>query len=83
MNKPLDALNVPPYYDRPQRFMEIWRLSKAGHTAVCSAWTHSYGGELRVEIDGEMHKTEAGRDGQALLRVALDWQDQFVAKGWT
>jgi hypothetical protein len=54
-----------------------------GRAAVCELFTHPIGGELRLDVDGEMSRTEAGRDGKALLDLALTWGEQFKAKGWT
>jgi hypothetical protein len=46
-------------------------------------FSHPIGAEVRLDVDGEMSRTEAGRDGQALLDLALEWREQFEVKGWT
>lgn len=56
--------------------------ARAGGWAVCHLWTHPSGGEARLTVDGEWHRGEAGRDGLALVDVALGWKQQFQAKGW-
>ena len=62
---------------------EVCRLRKGSHAAVCSSWTRPIGAEARVTLDGELNRSEAKRDGAALVDLALDWKTQFQAKGWT
>lgn len=50
--------------------------------AVRALWTHPKGGEARVTVDGEWQRGEAGRDGLALLDLALEWKQQLIEKGW-
>ena len=50
--------------------------------AVCNLWTHPIGAEFRTTVDGEMVRTQAGRDGLALVDLALEWKQQFQGKGW-
>jgi hypothetical protein len=40
------------------------------------------GAEIRCDVDGEMQRTQVGRDGLALLDLAQDWKRQFEQKGW-
>jgi hypothetical protein len=77
------AVNLPEYHDRPKRIDGVWRLTKGRHTATCDLFTHPLGGELRVEVDGDFQRSEAGRDGLALIDLAMEWKQQFVSKGWT
>jgi hypothetical protein len=74
--------NVPEWDGRSRAVAEVWTLRKGSHVAACSLWTHPIGGEVRLSVNGEMHRTEAKRDGRTLLDLALDWRDQFTAKGW-
>jgi hypothetical protein len=37
---------------------------------------------VRVTVDGELSRSEAKRDGLALVDLALDWKAQFQEKGW-
>ena len=55
---------------------------KGSHLAVYFLWTHPKGGEARLTVDGEWHRGEAGRDGPALVDLALDWRTQFELRGW-
>ena len=33
-------------------------------------------------VDGELLRSEAKRDGLALVDLALEWKAQFQEKGW-
>jgi hypothetical protein len=39
----------------------VWTLHKNKRKAICEWWTHPIGGEIRVEISGELVRSEAGR----------------------
>jgi hypothetical protein len=56
---------------------EIWRLTLRDCLAVCRLYSHPLGGEVRLDLDGEMSRTEAGRDGQdaACERQTSYWYD--------
>ena len=76
-------VKFPEYHDRPKRIDSLWTLCKGKHTAECSLWTHPIGGEIRLEAAGEFQRSEAGRDGLALIDKAKEWKRQFVEKRWT
>jgi hypothetical protein len=57
-------------------------LRKGEHVARCAFWTHPKGGEVRLTIDGEWYRGSVAVAGRTLLDVALDWKQQFEAKGW-
>jgi hypothetical protein len=76
------SINIPEYYDRPQLAANVWRLTKGTHVAVCAFWTHPTGGEVRVEVDGELIRSEAHRDGAALFELSEQWRIQFQEKEW-
>jgi len=40
---------------------EVWTLRKGSRVAVCRLTTHPIGGDVRLEIDGEMLRTGAER----------------------
>jgi hypothetical protein len=50
--------------------------------AVCHLWTHPSGAAVRLTVDDEWNREEAGRDGWALVEIALEWKKQFCATGW-
>jgi len=74
---------LPLWDGQAQAMGEAWTLRKGPRVAVCHLWTHPIGGEARLEVDGELLRTEAGRAWAPLVELALTWRDQFMAKGWT
>ena len=77
------SFNIPEYYQRPQHVSQVWQLRKGKRFATCELWTHPVGGEVRIEAAGEFVRSEAGRDGLALIDLAMEWRTQFLEKGWT
>src|SRR5688500_17921825 len=67
------SINVPEWDGCARLVSELWTLRKGSRVAVCTLSTHPIGGEIRVSVDGEMQRTEAKRDGLALVDLALDW----------
>ena len=49
---------------------------------ICNPWTHPLGGKIRVTADGELVRSEAGRDGLALIDRGLEWKSLWQEKGW-
>jgi hypothetical protein len=78
----LASLDVPEWDGRPHIVAEVWRLSKGDHVAVCTLATHPLGAELRVSVDGELHRSEATRVGLSLADLAREWRASFQSKGW-
>lgn len=75
-------INIPPFYERSQEVALVWTLRKGKRVAECHLWTYPSGGEARVTVDGEWQRGAAGRDGLALVELALEWKAAFIAKGW-
>jgi hypothetical protein len=65
-----------------RRCAEFFRLRKGKRRVVCWSWTHPVGGEIRVDVDGELVRSYAGRDGVALFELSQQWKVQFQEKGW-
>jgi len=81
MNEP--PVNIPEFWQVPQRVDQMWRLSKGSHATVCELWTHPVGAEIRVTVDGEWHRSQAERDPLKLFDLSNEWRESFVRKGWT
>jgi hypothetical protein len=76
-------INIPEWNGHARKCGELWTLRKGKRVASCHLFTHPLGGEVRVEVDGEMIRTQAGRDGMTLVNFGLEWKQQFQEKGWT
>lgn len=77
------SVNVPQWTGEAREVSEVWRLRKGTRLAVCTLWTHPIGAEARVTVDGELHRSQAGRSGLVVVELALDWKERFQEKGWT
>jgi hypothetical protein len=76
------SINVPPFDGTPKQAAEVWRLQKGDRNAVCTLWTHPIGCEARVTVDGDLQRSEAGRNGLLVVELALDWRERFREKDW-
>lgn len=61
---------------------EVWALRKAAHTARCVLQGHPIGIEARILIDGQVQRTEAFRDSQAMIDATWEWRRAFEGNGW-
>lgn len=75
-------INAPQWDGTPREAGTIWTLHKGTFEAVCTLWSHPIGCEARVEAAGRFVRSEASRDGLALLDLAMTWKGQFQQKGW-
>lgn len=86
--------NAPPLESRPETaapppLATAWTLTKYGHRAVCTIHAHPLGVEVRLDLDGELHRSEMRRcalpvrelPADVLMFVA-DWRNKWAAKGW-
>ena len=81
MSKPV--FNIPRWDGQRRSVAYLWRLSKDAKTSMCELHTHPLGAEVRVEVGGDVLRSEAGRDPFALIELALEWNGQFKQEGWT
>jgi hypothetical protein len=65
---------------------ECWRLRKLNRgEARCTLWAHPLGRELRLDINGELLRSEVFRptpDPLAWAEAATLWRAQMSEKGW-
>ena len=61
----------------------VWTLSKGRTSAVCTAWSHQFGFELRLVIAGdELPRTQVVTNHEDLVRLQEEWRAALEAKGW-
>ena len=67
--------------------MILYRLSKTRGdkmlTTVCKLWTHALGWEVRLEINGELQRSEVFRSQDDVLTAGETWKAAIVEKGWS
>ena len=61
---------------------------KKGHRVVCKIHAHPLGVEVRVDLDGELHRSEVIRCAVPVRTLpayvptfVVDWREQWTAKG--
>jgi hypothetical protein len=85
---------MPPLEPRPEPaapppLSTAWTLTKKGHRAVCTIHAHPLGVEVRLDLDGELHRSEVIRCAVPVrelpahvLTFVADWREKWVATGW-
>ena len=71
---------------QPRRLGDPFRFSKSrGETqlqAVCQLWTHNFGWEMRLDVNGELQRSEVFRSqDEALTAAGKIWKAAMVEKG--
>lgn len=60
-----------------------WALHKAGKSAVCTVWSHQFGFELRLTIDGDsLPRTQVCTTHENLVQLVGEWRAALTEKGW-
>ena len=72
---------------QPERLPSGFTLTRSAgdyeHIAVCEAWTHLSGWELRLSIDGTSLPTTTVVRSAAEMRVMVEtWKVALLEKGW-
>ena len=79
----------PPTRNGPaDRLPDVFSLTKPqGNrvlTAVCELWTHPFGWELRLMVDGEGRRASSVvRSAQEIRTTADMWRSSLLEKGWS
>lgn len=66
----------------PKHLANLWVLTKGARTATCVLVGHPMGSELRVDVDSDLKRSEAFKNGADAILAADDWRARFEAKGW-
>jgi hypothetical protein len=65
---------------------DFWTIHKQSdcraREARCEVWTHQFGWELRLLIDGELQRSQVARSTPEWLNAAEEWKAALLAKGW-
>lgn len=51
-------------------------------SAVSKLWTHHFGWEVRLEINGDLQRSELFRSQDDVATAAETWKQAMVEKGW-
>lgn len=77
------VFNIPSWDGQRRSIAYLWSLSKGAKTSMCELHTHPLGAEVRVEVGGDVLRSEAGRDPLTLIERALEWNGQLKQDGWS
>ena len=65
---------------------DLFRVSKMRDekelAAVCKLWTHHLGWEVRLEINGDLQRSEVFRSQDDVLTAGETWKAAMIEKGW-
>ena len=72
---------------QPAHLGDLFRVRKMRGdkqlAAVCQLWTHNFGWEVRLEINGDLQRSEVFRSQDDVLTAAEAWKAAVTEKGWT
>ena len=71
---------------QPTYLGDLFRVSKMRDekqlVAVCKLWTHPLGWEVRLEINGDLQRSEVFRSQDDVLTAGETWKAAMTEKGW-
>ena len=69
---------------QPETLRELFALSKPnGIRAACTLWSHMFGWELRLEVNGTIVRTQVEREFATIERTSDEWRTAMLHEGWT
>jgi hypothetical protein len=70
---------------QPAHLGDLFRVSKTRGekhlVEVCKLWTHALGGEVRLEINDDLQRSEVFRSQDEVLTAGEAWKAAMVEKG--
>jgi hypothetical protein len=71
----------------PALLGDLFRVSKMRGDkqldAACRLWTHQLGWEVRLEINGDLQRSEVFRSQDEVLTAGETWNAAMIEKGWS
>ena len=72
--------------NQPTHLGDLFRVSKTRGdktlSAFCKLWTHALSWELRLEINGDLQRSEVVRSQDDVLTAGETWKAAMIEKGW-
>jgi hypothetical protein len=82
-----DTPQRDPWDGAPTRLEDRFTLRKTrertSHEARCQVWTHQFGWELRLEVNGDLLRSQVCRSPAAMTETADTWKTALLEKGWS
>ncbi len=79
----MQVLPRPHWYGETTDLGERFRFSKNNWTVVCRLFSHQFGWELRLDVNGALQRSQACRSEDEVFRTFEAWKAALVEKGWT
>jgi hypothetical protein len=83
---PFELLQRRAWDGEPQELGDVFRLHKRRgrdtRVAVCRLLTHVLGWEVRLEVDGELQRSQVCRSQDEVLTLGEQWGAALREKGW-
>jgi hypothetical protein len=72
----------------PEHLSDAFRVTKKKGdtllTAVCETWSHQFGWELRLVVDGHgLSMTSVVRSAPEMVATSEQWRAAMIEKGWS
>jgi hypothetical protein len=78
-----DSASPASVLGRAAKHQADWfRLHKEKREAVCAMFSHQFGWELRLTIDGELIQSQVCRSQEEVLNTWETWLAAMKEKGW-
>ena len=72
---------------QPTHLGDLFRISRTRGDkqlqAVCQLWTHNLAWELRLEINGDLQRSEVFRSQDDVLTAGETWKAAMIEKRWS
>ena len=79
----MPVLQRPFWNGDPEKLRELFSLSKSDRAhARCTLWSHQFGWELRLTVNGSLVRSQVSRVVAEILDAAEEWQRTMREEGW-
>jgi hypothetical protein len=78
----IQMLQRPHWDGEPKHQIDWFQLKKGRRTAVCGMFSHQFGWELRLNVDGELVQSQVCRTQNEVLETWESWLAAMKGKGW-
>ena len=71
------------HFAGPELLSPAWTLTKGPRVAACTVWSHQFGFELRLVVDGDdLPRTQVCPSHEDLIALQETWRAALAGKGW-
>jgi hypothetical protein len=72
------------HFNGAEQLSPAWTLTKGRRTAACAIWSHQFGFELRLVVDGDpLPRTQVCTTQEDLIALQEQWRSALTEKGWS